>query len=199
MTAHDHRFPGVTFANIRSELNRTNAASNVEQSIAKGYMTRAGGARQIAIIEALHSDAIRFADAFKLPLVGKPMRYAAPAHGISWHDRRAWLRAELDRRQRTYADARAAGKVTEAAAISQINRLAAMLAIYEDGHDFPAASEDYAAVWYQMLDEIPGRRHANMNLFLDIAAPVAAPTLFGEASGQPPVKGPAYDRPHRTA
>jgi len=199
MTDCDHRFPGITFAHIRGEIDRTLQIANLEQSVAKGYMTRSGAIRYTAMIEALHQDAIRFAAAFDRPSIGQ-LPYAAPTHGISWHDLRAWLRAELDRRQRTYADAIGAGKTTEATATSQFDRLAALLAIYEDGHDFPPPNADYEAIFGAKMAEIPTRRRANFTLFLDTAAPVAAATLFGEASGPPTVtKGLIHDRPHHPA
>ncbi len=196
----NHRFPDVTFANIRAEIDRTDVAADIKATVARGYLTRAGATRHVAMIEALHRDAIRFTAAFQLSLAGLPARYDAPAHGISWRDRRAWLRAELDRRQRAYSDALASGKSAEAPAIIQFDRLAALLGIYEDGHDFPDGPKGFAAIFSEMRDEIPGRRHADFRLYLDTAAAVAAPTLFGEASGLAAGhKGPNHDRSRHTA
>lgn len=192
---YDHRFPGMTFADLRTELDRTEAASasDAAAAIAKGAMTKAAAAHQTATVDALREDIARFAAAYAPLDEGRPMAIPPPpAHAISWRDRRAFLKDELLRRQRVLPPLIAKGQTTAPIATRQFNRLAALLALYEDGHDFPP-DQAYADFFQHMLNANAAGARTCFRLCLDITPPAESFPQKAAASGRPQVaKGPNH-------
>ena len=111
--------------------------------VAKGRMLEADASRNIIVAHAWIEDARRIRQCwFDAP--GTPP--APPAHGVDWHSRRFYLLRELELRARVYPRSIAEGKLLEADARQRTACLEALLAIYEDGWDFPGSEADYLAL-----------------------------------------------------
>jgi len=151
------RFPGVTFAAIAAELTRElgQRPAAYDRMIAKGSMTRAEADWQIAVAQAWREDCIRFAQAHAPIEQGLPMLNPLgleASHQIAWSDRRAALQRELAYRARLYPGWIAKGNLLASDATHRTVCLEAMLALYEDGLDFPGTREDFAHVVAELID-----------------------------------------------
>lgn len=136
---HPHRFPGITFAAIRSELRREAGQRRAVYPdwCSKGNLTQAEADWQIAVIEAMGTDAARFEHAATTRT--NPLQFAA-GHAFTWEDRRKALLRELDYRARLYPEWIRKGRLTTADAARQCACLQAMLTLYEDGLDWTATN-----------------------------------------------------------
>lgn len=136
---HPSRFPGITWAAIRAELAREAAQrrSVYPGWCAKGNLTQAEADWQIAAIDAIAADALRFERAFAART--NPLEFA-PGHTLSWADRRKVLLRELDYRSHLYPGWIRKGNLAAADADRQCACLQAMLALYEDGMDWIPAN-----------------------------------------------------------
>lgn len=144
MTPH-HRHPTVTWPALLDELDRELAQRRrvYPGQVEKGAMTPAEMDWQIGLAEAWRADAARFRDAFA-SAVNPLSLLPASGHALRWQDRRDGLARELAWRQRIYPRHVEKGQATQADAMRRIDLLQCLLAIYEDGFDFPGTSADFA-------------------------------------------------------
>lgn len=156
---HPHRFPGITMAAIAAELLREQASRRAVygRAVDKGSMEPREADWQHALTRAWIEDAARFARALAPVDLGQPMldpRTLPPSHAITWQDRRAGLQRELDQRARFYPRWIDKGNLDPAQARHQIACLEALLALYEDGLDFPGTLEQFAPYVAELLERM---------------------------------------------
>jgi hypothetical protein len=153
---HPHLYPTVTYADIAAELVREAAARAraYPDRVKKGAMTQQDADYQLALAAALRADCTRFAQAQP---AGAPMvnPLTLPiGHSLTWAERRAGLQRELALRARFYPQWIAKGSLTQANATRQTDRLAALLACFEDGFDWqPTQGTRRAGLFPATADE----------------------------------------------
>lgn len=150
-----HRHPAVTWPALLAELDRECAQRRrvYPGQVEKGAMTPAEMDWQIGLAEAWRADATRFQTAFASgvnPLSLLP----ATGHALRWQDRRDGLARELAWRARVYPRQIAKGQATQADADRRIDLLQCLLAIYEDGFDFPGTPADFAPYAAEIMQRL---------------------------------------------
>lgn len=143
-----HRFPTITWPALLAELERelTHRRRVYPGQVEKAAMAQSEMDWQIRLAEAWLADAARFRDAFAR-FVNPLQLLPAEGHPIRWQDRRAALTRELTLRRRLYPRHVEKGTATQADADRRIELLACLLALYEEGFDFPGTTADFAP-WY---------------------------------------------------
>lgn len=143
------RFPLVTWAHIAAELERELAHRErvYEHQVSKGRMHPDDARYQLAIARAWREDCQRFERAHAPIERGQPMvnpLTIEALHGLDWQARRNGAIRELELRARHYPEWIRKGRLTQADATRQTQRLQAMLALYDEGLDFPGTAADFA-------------------------------------------------------
>ncbi|WP_310532545.1 hypothetical protein [Novosphingobium sp.] len=143
------RYPDVTWAAIAAELEREIhfRERTYDREITKGRMDPEAAKYQLAIARAWREDCHRFEQAHAPIAKGLPMQnpLQIPAvHGLDWQARRAGVQRELTYRARLYPVWIDKGNLTTADAARRTRALEAMLALYDEGLDFPGTAEDFA-------------------------------------------------------
>lgn len=149
-----HRFPRLTLGAIAAELQREAALRGTfyPAQVERGRMTRADADYGLALAQAWIADMARIATALAPLAQGRPaLRPSAdPGHTLTWRQRHTGLMEELALRARVYAREIDRGRLTRADAAHRTACLAACLAFYDDGLDWPEDPQARAALFHEI-------------------------------------------------
>lgn len=130
-----HRVPGPTFAQVHAELQQLarDRARFDPELVRKGNLTQGQARDRMEIVRAMMADIDR---------ICSRAGTCTEQHSFPWAARRRELQQELHARRRTFAQRIRAGDMDQATADRRNLALQAMLAVYEEGWDWPPNPKD---------------------------------------------------------
>lgn len=130
-----HRVPGPTFAQVREELLATarDRTRFDPELVRKGNLTQGQARERQDILQAMIADIER---------ICTRAATCTEQHAFPWAARRRELQQELAARKRTFPHRVRGGDMDQATADRRVLALRAMLAVYEEGWDWPPNPKD---------------------------------------------------------